>query len=227
MPGESPEKVSSTRGNNVAPRRKRKTLACNNCRRQKLRCDRVSPVCGRCLVGSSAGSCMYGTALPDSDPRRPYVQARSKSGEKTGYTEHASQNTLNPRSSKTASHTTRIPGSSTLAGSAAPPDPTSQVEQSRRSTPETLENRQPSALWSGYGQIGSVPRANQQISIESRVAPPSHADPMIFRGKLFATEYYGATHPISVIARVRLVTVPVKAPPTADLYSSQSFNDLW
>lgn len=207
MPGESPENVSGTRGNNVAPRRKRKTLACNNCRRQKLRCDRVSPVCGRCLVGGSAGSCMYETALPNTDQRRPYVQAPSTSGEKSGHTEHASRNTSNPQLSRPASHTTRISGISTLAGSATPPDPTSQVEQSRRSTLETLENRQPSALWSGYGQIGSVPRANHQISNESRVAPPSQADPMIFRGRLYATEYYGATHPISVIARVCLATI--------------------
>lgn len=227
MPDESPGKLSRTRGNNLTPRRKRKTLACNNCRRQKLRCDRVNPVCGRCLAGNSAGSCMYETALPNSDQLSPVVQAPSTSAEKTGHTDHASRNTSSPQLSRTTPHTTRIAGNLTLVGSAAPTDPTSQVEQSRESTPETLENRQPPELWSGYGQIGSVPPANYQISNESRVAPPSQADPMIFRGKLYATEYYGATHPISVIARVCFARVSRKAPTTADLYSFQSFNDLW
>jgi hypothetical protein len=46
-------------------KRNRKTLSCNNCRRQKLKCDRETPVCSRCGSTGNADSCTYGR--PETD----------------------------------------------------------------------------------------------------------------------------------------------------------------
>ena len=45
-------------------KRKRKTLACYDCRRRKLKCDRIYPACGRCVRAGHANQCHYET-LPD------------------------------------------------------------------------------------------------------------------------------------------------------------------
>jgi hypothetical protein len=41
-------------------RRQRTILSCNDCRRRKLKCDRLSP-CDRCIKGGITASCAYGT----------------------------------------------------------------------------------------------------------------------------------------------------------------------
>jgi hypothetical protein len=40
------------------PRRQRAILSCNDCRRRKLRCDRLDP-CNRCIKGGIMASCAY------------------------------------------------------------------------------------------------------------------------------------------------------------------------
>ncbi|KAF2405506.1 hypothetical protein EJ06DRAFT_526025 [Trichodelitschia bisporula] len=41
------------------PKRKRKKYSCIDCRRRKLKCDRVFPVCGRCMRAGPTGACRY------------------------------------------------------------------------------------------------------------------------------------------------------------------------
>jgi hypothetical protein len=48
------------RQNSPLLKRNRKTLSCNNCRRQKLKCDRETPACSRCGSTGNADSCTYG-----------------------------------------------------------------------------------------------------------------------------------------------------------------------
>ena len=48
---------------NTEQKRKRRIFSCSECRRKKLRCDRVYPSCGRCQESSHATSCVY-----DSNP---------------------------------------------------------------------------------------------------------------------------------------------------------------
>jgi hypothetical protein len=47
-------------------RRQRAILSCNDCRRRKLKCDRLSP-CNRCIKGGIADSCAYGLKAHTSD----------------------------------------------------------------------------------------------------------------------------------------------------------------
>src|ERR1700760_257491 len=48
---------------NTEQKRKRRIFSCSECRRKKLRCDRVYPSCGRCQESSHTTSCVY-----DSNP---------------------------------------------------------------------------------------------------------------------------------------------------------------
>jgi len=43
----------------VRKRKQRAVLSCNDCRRRKLKCDRVLP-CNRCVTGNIAEKCAYG-----------------------------------------------------------------------------------------------------------------------------------------------------------------------
>jgi hypothetical protein len=49
------------------PRRQRAILSCNDCRRRKLKCDRLDP-CNRCIKGGIADTCAYGSEAHGSVP---------------------------------------------------------------------------------------------------------------------------------------------------------------
>lgn len=56
----SPNAITQPRVPEERPRkRKRRTVACTQCRSRKLRCDREYPVCGRCQKSKSPASCTY------------------------------------------------------------------------------------------------------------------------------------------------------------------------
>jgi hypothetical protein len=76
----------------------------------------------------------------------------------------------------------------------------------RENTPETLENRQPSIMWRGQG----LPPAPADVTAPTTATKKKEL--MIYRGKLFATQYYGPTHPISWGTRVCL-TFPLASTP--------------
>jgi hypothetical protein len=69
--------------------------------------------------------------------------------------------------------------------------------------PETLENRQPSIMWRGQGP----PSATTDMTAPTKTTKidSQKKEIMIYRGKLFETQYFGPTHPISWGARVCFV----------------------
>jgi hypothetical protein len=58
-------------------RRQRAILSCNDCRRRKLRCDRLAP-CNRCIKGGIASSCAYGPEAHSDPPDDMYGSATRK-----------------------------------------------------------------------------------------------------------------------------------------------------
>ena len=61
-------------------RRQRAILSCNDCRRRKLKCDRLDP-CNRCIKGGIANSCAYGLeahSVPTEEPRNRLVKQRRR-----------------------------------------------------------------------------------------------------------------------------------------------------
>lgn len=77
-------------------------------------------------------------------------------------------------------------------------------------TPETLENRQPSIMWRGQGP----PPGASDMTTPTRTteANSQKKETMIYRGKLFETQYFGPTHSISWGARVCLIPPPASIP---------------
>lgn len=63
-------------------RRQRAILSCNDCRRRKLKCDRLAP-CNRCIKGGIAQSCAYGpeaySVVSDELHERPIKKRRRHS----------------------------------------------------------------------------------------------------------------------------------------------------
>jgi hypothetical protein len=58
-------------------RRQRAVLSCNDCRRRKLKCDRLSP-CDRCIKGGIASSCAYGPDAHIHVADEPYEHVAKK-----------------------------------------------------------------------------------------------------------------------------------------------------
>ena len=63
-----------------ARKRRRKVWACSECRRRKLQCDRLQPVCSRCVATGQQSSCTY--------------QDEAPSGQQDGISLHAVSDTL-------------------------------------------------------------------------------------------------------------------------------------
>jgi hypothetical protein len=113
-----------------------------------------------------------------------------------------------PATSLSANRRQRSEGEpSTITNGALPSiansEETTRKQQShttqRQDTPETLENRQPSIMW--RGQVPPPAPANTTAPMTTT----KKKELMIYRGKLFATQYFGPTHPISWGARVCLI----------------------
>ncbi|KAH5645189.1 hypothetical protein HBI51_111440 [Parastagonospora nodorum] len=66
------------------PRRQRAILSCNDCRRRKLKCDRLAP-CNRCIKGGVAQSCAYGPEAYSvvSDELQEYAIKKRRRGSRS------------------------------------------------------------------------------------------------------------------------------------------------
>lgn len=185
-------------------KRKRKVLACAPCRRQKLRCDRERPICGRCSKVGQPQNCDY-TAFQDDNP-----------GPDASYSIEA----VVPGVLEAANGTT-------LTNSVTRPAPAKieSVSELRPTTLSTVSDWEHSAVWLGYEQgtnakIASQaatevalsasadgPRAGQRLVKNDKGLPVvgTGAETIIFRGSDFSTQYYGGTHAISSMAHVRIL----------------------
>lgn len=196
-------------------KRKRKTYSCIQCRQQKLKCDRATPTCGRCVAAGHASACSYENAGRESnhhdllpvnghgqelqnqylsherhDPP-PNTQAPIENGEQS-----------DPATQRFAlSSTVLVPSQNTEGVT------TSQYQLDGTDTnTEPLEDRQTSGIWKGPQQqlrVLDSSHVNDALASEQVEQSPKHRDPMIFRGRRFSTQYLGATSPISQIAYVR------------------------
>ena len=181
-----------------APKRRRIAFSCLDCRRRKLRCDRVFPACSRCQRGGHAESCTYdsgavetalthlseershardfsianGHAVPRTIPRLPSV-ARSFAAEEGGETYPRTQS---------ESTTARL---------------CAQEERIRE-----LEYR-----LIGLEKVTHSTRGPQHTKPELRTYTNPRAlvdkEAMTFKGKSFKTQFYGASHHTSCLSHVR------------------------
>ena len=178
-----------------APKRRRIAFSCLGCRRRKLRCDRVFPSCSRCQKGGHPESCTYdseavGSALTQSSEERTRIGDFSK--------------TIGRGAPRMIARLPSVARSvaANEGGQPCPPDDTTARLYAQEECIRQLEYR-----------IIGLEKATHDSRIPERTQaePKWYSDPraavdkevMIFRGKSFKTQFYGASHHTSYLSHVR------------------------
>ena len=166
-------------------KRRRKVLSCYDCRRRKLQCDRVMPACGRCMKAGQETSCVYSEDAADPLFRSSKAVGPEPSG--TSTIDRASapsypDTTLNDLPTKLKYQERRI----------------QQLEAALARTtshrPENAAARQFEVL-----KLPLTPESIHDAGLGSNI---NDRETMLLRGRSFATQFSGTTHPLSLIAHV-------------------------
>jgi hypothetical protein len=160
--------------------KKRKVLSCFACRERKMKCDRVYPVCGRCVKTGRAGQCTY-------DPR---LLEELQVVDGTG---HAEGGHVRP-----VTFADRAPPASSTSG------PTSSEALNWKLR---VQEWRLGSLERKLGHINSTKHNHTAVpshleDFDMRAHEPRLEEAMLFRGQGFKTRFYGSTSPFSLIAQV-------------------------
>jgi hypothetical protein len=159
-------------------RRQRAILSCNDCRRRKLRCNRLDP-CDRCIKGGIAESCAYGTethSLASEEihdrPRKKRRQAHPSESEQDLHAQNdqmqsdtAARQRLGQLERDMALLQQRIPSHA--------PEPKDQVE-----------------FLANSPELKGITRCSTVMGT--------------LKGRSYATQFYGASTAMSIVAHVSL-----------------------
>lgn len=180
-----------------ASKRRRIAFSCLDCRRRKLKCDRLFPSCTRCQKGGHPESCTY-------DNEAVELATTQSSGEKNRTRDFPTANGHGaPRT---------IPRLPSVArsfaadeGEEAYPRPHSEDTTTRLYAQEErirqLECRIIGLEKATHG--ARIPELTQaELSIHSNRMAAADKETMIFRGKHFKTQFYGASHHTSYLSHV-------------------------
>ena len=178
-------------------KRRRIALACLDCRRRKLKCDRNFPACTRCQRSGHPAECIY-------DPEAIETIAGDSSAERVQSNGQPSSN-----------------GQEMMGAPRPVASPTSFVHHHALDTDDSavtglrahiyrLENRivglekaahAPHPYYGFHkGALDSGRRAKHHASNVTRA---EDTESMMFRGKSFKTQFYGASHHTSYLTHVR------------------------
>jgi len=184
-----------------ASKRRRIAFSCLDCRRRKLKCDRIFPSCGRCQKGGHPNACTYDSEAVDTlnqssgngigntrdlhDGGPPRTIARLPSVARSFADDERDETYTRPQQDTTARLYTqeerirqlehRIIGLETIASGSR-----SHWPKSARS-PELM-------------------RAESILPSDIKAA--AEEQPMIFRGRSFKTQFFGASHHTSYLSHV-------------------------
>ncbi|OQO03442.1 hypothetical protein B0A48_10106 [Cryoendolithus antarcticus] len=168
-------------------KRRRKVLSCLDCRRRKVQCDRQSPACGRCVKAGLGAQCSYveENGVAASDSRLDDIECKRPSDRNGGFAQNFALITSNGGSpdalrGRLHAQNARIQQLETALSRSAPSLPVVRSV--------TL------------GAQESQTHAAETTKSDQDVKPP--AQPMIFRGKAFKTEYSGPSSGWATIAQV-------------------------
>jgi hypothetical protein len=168
-------------------RRQRAILSCNDCRRRKLKCDRLSP-CNRCIKGGITDSCAYSSeahSIPPDELNGHAVKRQRREQSRTCSSSVDGQDV-----SAYASHLR------TQTGAGA-----------RLKLPEQQDNQvqqfAPNEVIGVKDQVEFLADSPELKGVNC----PMSATGMI-KGHSFGTHYYGPSSTISTVAHVRIVPVP-------------------
>jgi hypothetical protein len=173
MPTQDSQANAATRDQSLVGHRKRKrrTLACSLCRRRKLKCDQILPICGRCLKSGNA-SCSY-----ESDDGLDNCLATENGLQRNGMR-------FRPRSDMNRD--------------------SSVIEQTKEKSLAGLVtyNASPRGANTYDREVTASGRRNESTTITGPHTTLQYPETMLFRGREFATEFYGTTSPISALIHV-------------------------
>ncbi|KAH7074655.1 hypothetical protein BKA63DRAFT_414367 [Paraphoma chrysanthemicola] len=168
-------------------RRQRAILSCNDCRRRKLKCDRLSP-CNRCIKGGITDSCAYGvdvhTIAPEGDQNGPRKKQRTYSARPRRSTDE--QGSIGPYSESDVFNE----GGSMEPGSAAQPD----LDPLKRGDIDFREHL------SGEEQQRKDQVEFLAKSPELKATTDVTTTMVMLKGRSFGTHFYGPTAAMSVVA---------------------------
>ena len=193
----SPEGPPSTK-------RRRIALACLDCRRRKLKCDRTFPACTRCQKGGNAASCIYDPDAVESIAGTTSAEGARADGQSINGHQNADHGGMTKSDTSPTSfvhHHALDTDDSALAGLKA------HIYR--------LENRvigleklthDPQHRYGFPVPTNSLRPSKQNVKDG---APSEEKDLMMFRGKSFKTQFFGASHNASYLSYVGSVFLPV------------------
>jgi hypothetical protein len=178
----SNQSSDSTEGDRM--KRRRKVLACYDCRRRKLHCDRVMPACGRCVKTGHATSCTYSDDAAGASTRAPLL---SRAGSHTPGDLGESQPCLSPKPRQTSE------------------DPLSTLKSQDRRARRTEATLPPTShpvetVEVCHREIPEIPVALIPVQGHDTSSASVNPETMLLRGKSFETQFSGTTHPLALIS---------------------------
>lgn len=198
-----------------ASKRRRIAFSCLDCRRRKLKCDRLFPSCSRCQKGGHPEACTYDSeavesGLPQSSGEGKRGTRDLSSGRNIGLSRTI------PRLPSVARSFAADEGDEIPLQQQQPEDAPSRLyEQEKRI--RQLENRivglekathgSSRPQWPRSTRSPDLTQADLKPASEQREA--AMKETMIFRGKSFKTQFYGASHHTSALSHVGLIVFAI------------------
>lgn len=187
-------------------KRRRIAFSCLACRKRKLKCDRVFPSCSRCQKGGHPEACTYDSEAIESGLPQPSGDGAHGIRElPSGYNGLRTD----PHQRSVARSFTEDDGQGTLTREQPPEDAASRLyaqEERIRQLERRIIGLEKAAyggqtLWSNQSDGPKSARAESKSISEQKEA--AVAETMIFKGKHFKTQFFGASHHISYLSHVR------------------------
>ena len=181
-----------------APKRRRIAFSCLDCRRRKLRCDRVFPSCSRCQKSGHPGSCTYDSGAVESALTQ-FSEERNRPRDFSTANSYGASRTV-PRLPSVAPSFVADEG-----GERRPRTPSADTTARLYAQEERIRQLEYRII--GLEKAAHATRSPERTQAEADLYSDPRAavdkEAMIFRGKSFKTQFYGASHHMSYLSHVR------------------------
>ena len=186
-----------------ARKRKRKALSCIDCKRRKLKCDRIYPACGRCVKGGYPQSCQYtsrdGVATADDQDQSDDEEEHEEPS--TAQTKVQEQVETGRKAMKSDDH----PIDPRVTALLRSQEETISQLQNRIVGLERLVNTQHQIPTKFDSPLQTINAPQLWIDSPAKSKGSRDQELMLFRGKGFKTQFYGQTFTGSIIRDVSLL----------------------
>lgn len=180
-----------------ASKRRRIAFSCLDCRRRKLKCDRILPSCSRCQKGGHPQTCTYDTEAVESAMTQSSGE-RNRTSDFSTANGHGAPRTI-PRLPSVARSFAADEGPERYPRT-YPEDTTARLHAQEERIRQ-LEYRIVGLERATHGaRSPELTQAELKVPLDPRAAVDKET--MIFRGKKFKTQFYGASHHTSYLSHV-------------------------